>query len=223
MKTGEWREFDFPFSIHYRESRLAGKIIHFKMQLKSIKKEILPELNSEFAKKFQTQTINELREKIQKELERENEQRAEKSLRNSIIEELINENPIPLPESLVEEEKKELLKKEKDRLKIHKLTEEKAKKILNKQEIEKSAKHNTHARYLLKELIDELQIKVKEEEVEQITKKYPHLRQQDQNSKKEVRENILWGLSINKAIDFLLEKAEIIESEKKPTLTEKNP
>ena len=225
MKKEELREFNFSFPSNYEENRLAGKTLLFKMQLKNIKKEIFPELNDEFAKKFKIQTIKELKEKIQKELKQENEQKAKEFLRDSLIKELINENPIPLPETFVEEEKKEILKKEKSRLKMYKLQEEEIEKILNKQEkdIEKSAKHNIHAHYLLKALIDELQIKVSNEEVEQIIKKYSasNSKQLKQDSKENIRQNIIWRLSVNKVLDFLSEKAEILESPDKEASSKK--
>lgn len=216
IKRGESREFAFSFPSDYEESRLSGKTLSFKMHLKNIKKEILPELNDEFAKKFKMQTITELKETIQKELERENEQKTKELLRDSIITELINKNPIPLPESFIEEEKTEILRREKDRLKMYKLPEKEIEKVLAKQEkdIEKSAKHNIHAHYLLKALIEELQIKVSNEEVELILKKYSSANSKNlnQDSKENTRQNIIWRLSVNKALDSLLEKAEILSN-----------
>lgn len=89
--------------------------------------------------------------------------------------------------------------------------------------MEESAKHNVHAHYLLKALIDELQIKVTDEEVEQISKKQTHSKNPKTGSEDNTRHNIIWGLSVNKVLNSLLEKAEVLESsnEEKPVSTEK--
>lgn len=215
MKAGESREFSFSFSHDYGESRLAGKTLLFKMQLKNIKKEIVPELNDEFAKKFKMQTLKELKENTKKEIEKENEQKTKELLKDSIVKELINENPLPLPESLVEEEKKEILKRTKARLEIYKLPEKEIEKIISKQkaDMEKLAKKNVHTHYLLKALINELQIKVTNEEVEQVLKRHtPSSNSNKLKDQNDIRQNIAWSISVNKVLDSLLEKAEVLES-----------
>ena len=161
------------------------------------------------------QNLKELKENIEKELKKENEQKAREILKDSIVQELINENPLPLPEALVEEEKQEILKRAKARMETYKLPEEEMNKILEgqKKDMEKSAKQNVHANYLLKALIDELQIKVTNEEVELILKKHTpsNPKKTENGSKDNVRHNIIWRLSVNKALDSLLEKAEVLE------------
>lgn len=215
MKVGELRKFPFSFPENYKGSRLSGKTLLFKVQLKNIKKEVFPELNDEFAKELKMQNLKELKENITKEIKKENEQKAKEFLKDSIVKELINKNPLPLPEALVEEERAEILKRAKSRLETYKLPEEEIKRLLEgqKKDMEKSARQNVHAHYLLKALIDELQIKVSNEEVELILKKHgaSNPKKTDDVSKEDARHSIIWSLSVNKVFDSLLEKAEILE------------
>ena len=49
LKVDETREFDFDFPASYGNADLAGRKIHFKVHLKTIKKQEKPELNDDFA------------------------------------------------------------------------------------------------------------------------------------------------------------------------------
>ena len=167
MKIDEQKEFHFSFPKDTHNPQLAGETLFFKMHLLNIKKEVIHSLD-DLAKTLKMKDLKDLEERVEKRLQRDNNKKAEERFKDSILNELIKQNPIPLPETLVEKEKKALSKTMTDRLKVYNPTEEDTKKFLNENQknIEETAKKNVHASYLLETLIKDLEIKVENKELE---------------------------------------------------------
>lgn len=71
MKVDETREFDFDFPADYRNTDLAGKTIHFKVALKTIKTREVPALDDDFAKEVSRfATLEAFKADIRSRLER---------------------------------------------------------------------------------------------------------------------------------------------------------
>jgi len=96
MKVGE--EKDIPISTEEGE-------VMFHVVIRGIKKQVLPELNDEFAKDVGGfESLRALREEIKHRLEEAAKKEQEEFIRRRIIEELVSGVDIELPPSLVEEE-----------------------------------------------------------------------------------------------------------------------
>lgn len=105
MQPNSTKEFQVHFPNDYYNKELAGLEVTFKITLKEIKEEILPEIDDEFAKDLgEYQTLAELKEAISKELKRRYEARSKRQLREDIIDMLIEQSDFELPEGLVEQE-----------------------------------------------------------------------------------------------------------------------
>lgn len=103
-KPGEEVEVKVTFPEDYHAEELKGAPVLFKVVVKSIKEEILPELDDEFAvdvSEFDTleEYRNDVREKLQKDLDEKNRV----ALENQVLEKLVEMNDIKAPESMVEE------------------------------------------------------------------------------------------------------------------------
>lgn len=103
-KPGEEVEVNVTFPEDYHAEELKGAPVLFKVVVKSIKEEILPELDDEFAvdvSEFDTleEYRNDVREKLQKDLDEKNRV----ALENQVLEKLVEMNDIKAPESMVEE------------------------------------------------------------------------------------------------------------------------
>jgi trigger factor len=103
-KPGEEKSFDVTYAPDFAEQRLAGKTIHYDVQVKGIRQKELPELNDEFAKSMNTEItgMDDLRKRIREELLHEKEHKAEHEAKDKIMEELIKRYEFPVPSSLVE-------------------------------------------------------------------------------------------------------------------------
>ena len=89
-KAGEQFDINVTFPAEYHSENLKGKDAKFAITLKKVEEMELPELTDEFVAKFgpNTKTVADLRAEIRKNMERE----------------LIEQNPIDVPASAVEEE-----------------------------------------------------------------------------------------------------------------------
>ena len=122
-------------------------------------------------KNLKMEDSKEFEKRVKNRLQRENNKKVEETLKDSILNELIKQNPIPVPETLVEKEKKILAKTMTDKLKVYNPTKEDTKKFLNENQkrIEETAKKNVQAAYLMQTLIKNLEIKVEDQELEAVS------------------------------------------------------
>ncbi len=105
MEANSTKEFQVRFPDDYYNRDLAGLEVTFKVVLKEIKEEILPEIDDEFAKDLgEHQTLAEFKEAIKKDLEAKYKAQSKRQLREDIIDMLIEQSDFELPEGLVKEE-----------------------------------------------------------------------------------------------------------------------
>ncbi|UCG80502.1 MAG: hypothetical protein JSV60_11190, partial [Desulfobacterales bacterium] len=111
------KEFSVHFPSDYFNKDLADLDISFKVTLKEIKEEILPEIDDEFAKDLgKHKTLAELKQSIREEVERTREAQSEMELRQGIFDLLIEQQDFELPEVLVKHELSALVKEAQDAL-----------------------------------------------------------------------------------------------------------
>jgi trigger factor len=102
MRPNTSKEFSVDFPADYFNKNLAGLDITFKVTLKEIKEEILPEIDDEFAKDLgEHETLAELKQAVRTKLERTYEAQSERELRRDIIDMLIEQAEFELPQVLV--------------------------------------------------------------------------------------------------------------------------
>lgn len=97
------------FPEDHRDANLAGKTVQFWVRVAEIKEKILPELDDEFARTYEdVDSLTALRMRLRQELETAARQRADEALRQEILARLVVENPIEVPEVLVQEQMRRL-------------------------------------------------------------------------------------------------------------------
>ncbi len=105
MKPEETKEIRVTFPQNYKNKNLAGNEINFKVTLKEIQKQILPEINDEFAKKFgELKSLDELKGKIIDNLKEGYEKRTEQEVNEQIFSALLTKCEFEAPDPLVEYE-----------------------------------------------------------------------------------------------------------------------
>ncbi|MBE9581767.1 MAG: trigger factor [Proteobacteria bacterium] len=105
MEPDSTKELQVRFPDDYYNKDLAGLEVTFKVTLKEIKEEVLPELDDEFAKDLgEYETLDELKEAIRKDLEQRYKAESKRQLREDIIDKLIEQSDFELPEALVKGE-----------------------------------------------------------------------------------------------------------------------
>src|SRR5208337_3930169 len=108
--TGDHKNFDVAYPADYPDAKLAGKTLHYSLDVLGIKTKQLSELNDEFAKDVSDATsLDELKKKIHEGLEHERDHRQKDLTREKILAELVKLHDFPVPESLVESQMNALL------------------------------------------------------------------------------------------------------------------
>ncbi|HHE9089873.1 TPA: trigger factor [Haemophilus influenzae] len=105
-KAGEQFDIDVTFPAEYHAENLKGKAAKFAITLKKVENMVLPELTDEFVAKFgpNTKSVADLRAEIRKNMERELKNALVSRVKQQVINGLIEQNPIDVPASAVEEE-----------------------------------------------------------------------------------------------------------------------
>lgn len=102
-KSGEERVFTISYPEDFQDKRLAGKTLEYKVQIKAVKTKRVPELNDDFAKELgEFKNIEELRARIREQLERQKRHQIEHLAKDKLVEQLVDRNQFPVPESLVD-------------------------------------------------------------------------------------------------------------------------
>jgi trigger factor len=97
------RTFDVTYPEDFSDTRLAGKTFEYSVKVKGVKQKHLPELNDDFAKELgQFADLNELRQRVRENMEAEKKHKAEHEGKDKIVDELLKQNEIAVPESMVE-------------------------------------------------------------------------------------------------------------------------
>ncbi len=102
MNAGDTREFSIELPAEFPDPALAGKKIDYTVTLKEIKRQVLPEVNDEFAGKVaQGKSLAELRELLRVDIENQKRDFIEEGKRRQILEHLNRSVEFDLPASLV--------------------------------------------------------------------------------------------------------------------------
>jgi trigger factor len=104
-KSGETKSFDVTYAEDFGDERLAGKTLHYDVEVKGIKKKVVPELNDEWVKELAQEGLNttdDLKTRIREGIEHEKKHQSEHKLKDEILHKLNEQFPIDVPRVLVE-------------------------------------------------------------------------------------------------------------------------
>ena len=105
-KSGDTRTFDVKYAEDFSDKRLAGKTMSYEVNIKGIKHKNVPELNDDFAKELgaELNTIDDLRNRLRENMQAEKQHEAEHQGKDKIVEELVNRNDFPIPDSMLDQQ-----------------------------------------------------------------------------------------------------------------------
>ncbi len=208
---------DFPDKAH------VGKEALIKASLKSVKRKRLPEIDADFAKSFDMDSVEELREHVRKRIGREKEEHTRARMAEEVVQELVKANDFPMPEGLVASGAEEALRRLHLNLAMKGVPEEEIGKALEKEKdaSQEGMRQVLKAHFILDHIAQKEKIFVTEDQVEERVGrlaaqygKWPHEMKaylEEQGLLTQLRRSMREDL----ARDFLLSKAEI-EEERKP-------
>ena len=115
MSFGEEKEFSFQFpennpALSQKGSGLAGKKVDFKIEMKSVQKVELPEINDQFAQNLgRFENLMALKQSLKEGLNLEKEKEETQRVRQEILERISQNTTFDIPEILIELEKNRIL------------------------------------------------------------------------------------------------------------------
>lgn len=103
-KKGDSFDFDITFPDDYNSEELQGVEANFKVTVKGIKKLDAPEVDEEFAKRFGKEDLAELKLQVKQELDTIHRRSARFLMKREVMDKLMETHDFPLPDGLVENE-----------------------------------------------------------------------------------------------------------------------
>ncbi len=134
----------------------------FLIKVLTIKRKILPELNDEFAKDIEYDSVEDLRQKVADELKKKILKENNEMLRNAIIEQLIKVNPLEIPSSMSKNYAEQMAKNYAESYKMD------INKVISI--YEKMAEHQLKSHYILTEIKQIEKIEITDFDKEKIIK-----------------------------------------------------
>jgi trigger factor len=111
VKEDDEKEFTVTYPAEFSSEALAGKTVHYKAKIKSVGKQEIPELNDDWAKSLDEgyKSLADLRKRLRADLEKLAETDADARVRNNAIAKLIEDNSFEVPNTLIENQARNLL------------------------------------------------------------------------------------------------------------------
>jgi trigger factor len=166
--AGAELEFTVDYPKEYPAANLAGQSVAYRLQVHEVKRRELPALDDEFAKDLgEFEDLAALRTQIGEDLEHRKQHEAEGAVRQSLLDKVLLENPIVLPEVLVEDEIRSRLEEIVRRMMAQGMDPQKAeldwKELRDRQE--QGARKAVHARLVLDAIAEAESVEVTDGEV----------------------------------------------------------
>jgi len=222
-EVGQPKEFTVKFPDDYPREDLKGKDVLFKVTVQGIKVRQVPELDDEFAADVSdVSTLEELRAQIRKEMEEDARERADREVRNKLVDALTDSSSVEVPRVLVEREMNGILEDFALRLLFRGTsfaryleetgqTEEEVREQA-RTEAERRAKATVVLQTLVKRegiAVSEEELQARIEEIVAANGNSERIRQELESP--EGRERLRSSMLVEKAVDFLVEHADIEE------------
>jgi len=111
LREDDEKEFTVSYASDFSSPALAGKTVNYKAKVKSVGKVELPELDDDWAQSLDEgfESMKDLREKLTKDLEAAAKDEADARVRNELIAKLIESNEFEVPNTMIENQARNLL------------------------------------------------------------------------------------------------------------------
>jgi trigger factor len=223
-KAGDILEVKVTLPDTYKDKEHAGKEAVLKASIKGIKRKDLPELNEDFAKAFDCDTMEELREYLKKRILREKEEESKQYMADQLVDTLVEKNDFPMPEGLVKSGTEEAIARSRIEMMTRGLKEDEIEKKVA--ELDGESRENMvkllKTNFILDHIAETERIFVTEDQVEDRLQKlaahhgvWPHelkAKMEEDGSMPQLRRQ----MRHDAVRDFLLSKATVEEAGDKP-------
>ncbi len=223
-KVGDMVDVDVTFPEEYHEPSLAGQPTIFKVTVKEIETKKLRQLDDEFVQEVsEFETVAEFKEDVKANLAQMLDKQKNELTRQEVIGQALEVCEVPVPKAIIRDQAERMLKDFEQRISMQGLTLEQYFMATQSSEedffndIWPEAERNVKTNFMLEKLIEEKGFDISDEEVDKQIEQIGQSMGMDFETAKErltgAIENIKYGLKVDKAIDYLVENANIVETE----------
>ena len=226
--AGEEFDVNVKFPEEYGAAELAGKDATFKIKLHEVKYKELPALDDDFAKDVsEYDTLDELKDSIRKGIQTNNEKQADQKVENDLIDQVVGGMKAEIPDAMIESRIEELVQDFQYRISQQGLKLEQYLQYMGmtmdqfKEQFREQADKQVKMRLAMEAIVAKESIEATEEEFEAEIKRIADAYQMEADKVKSLVDAaaVKKDLAVNKAIDFVKKKANIVlgaAEEKKP-------
>ena len=216
---GDEVEVNVTFPENYQAEELAGKPAMFKVKIKEIKMDELPELDDEFASEVsEYETFAEYKENVKKGLEAKKADMAKDARERAAIEAVIEDAKMDIPEAMVTTTQRQMMDEFAQRIMSQGLSFEQYLQFTGQSEdamfeqIKPQAEMRIKSRLVLEAVAKAESIEASEEDFDKEVEKIAGMYQMDTDKAKEMigemgKAEIMKDLAISKAAEFVAENA----------------
>mgnify|MGYP000171749869 FL=1 len=226
--AGEEFDVNVKFPEEYQAEELAGKDATFKIKLHEVQYKELPELDDDFAKDVsEYDTLDELKDSIRKGIQANHEKQADQKVENDLIDQVVNNMKADIPDAMIDSRIEELVQDFQYRISQQGLKLEQYLQYMGmtmdqfKEQFREQADKQVKMRLAMEAIVAKESIEATEEEFEAEIKRIADAYQMEADKVKSLVDAaaVKKDLAVNKAIDFVKSKANIVAGaaeEKKP-------
>ena len=218
VKAGEDRDVNVTFPEDYFAEELKGAAVVFKVHVSEVKREVLPELNDDFAADVNipsVETVDELKAKVRERLETSKKDAAEREADEALMLEVSNSSEVEIPETLVKEEEQNMVNQMAGRIQQFGMNFNDYLKAMGKtveelmEDYKEDATKSVKLRLVLEAIAKQENLVATDEQVEEEFQKIADEYQMEVSKVKEAldAELIKKDLSVSLAVDFIKDKA----------------
>jgi trigger factor len=217
---GQTARLDLKFPDEYHSAEVAGKPVSFSVTIKAIQKKKLPDLNDDFAKAAgEFSSLDQLRNRIREDLRGNEERRTQEDLKNRIVKSLVKNNPVPVPKTLLQQQKDRLIKDMQNRMNQQGLPDGDFDEYRRKwdADFEQTAATIIQSSFLIDEIAKKLEIRPTQQQMDERVQKFSRetgieLERLEQfYSEGDRRSQLAYQIREEAVIKYLIEKAKITD------------
>ena len=206
--AGEEFDVNVKFPEQYQAEELAGKDATFKIKLHEVKYKELPALDDDFAKDVsEYDTLDELKDSIRKGIQANLDRQADQQVENDLIEQVVNGMQGEIPQAMYDARVDELVQDFQYRIAQQGLKLEQYLQYMG------MTKEQFKERLAMEAIVAKEGIEASDEEFENEVKRIADAYKMDVDKVKSIVDEkaVKADLAVNKAIDFVKEKANVTE------------
>ena len=222
--AGEEFDVNVKFPEEYGAAELAGKDATFKIKLHEVKYKELPALDDDFAKDVsEYDTLDELKESIRNNIKPNLDQQAEQKVENDLMDQVIANMKADIPDAMVDSRIDELVQDFEYRISQQGLKLADYLKYMGmnieqfRAQFKEQADKQVKMRLAMEAIVAKEGITASDEEFEEEVKRIADAYKMEADKVKSIVDAaaVKADLAINKAIDFVKEKANVVTAEPK--------